>query len=65
MEQCNATETIRLTEISVDRKNYGRLEICHDGYWGSVCDDSLHHSKVLPSPLVACRELGYTNVLEG
>ena len=34
----------------------GTLEIFHDGYWGSVCDDSW--SGIASS--VACKQLGYS-----
>ena len=49
-------------------ENFGRLEICHDGYWGSVCDDidvNNNPANTKPTPLVACRELGYVNTIEG
>ena len=38
----------------------GRVEIFHDGVWGTVCDDIWHVNNVK----VVCRELGYSN-LEG
>lgn len=36
--------------------NTGRLEIFHDGIWGTVCDDGW--SQV--NSIVACRELGFS-----
>jgi hypothetical protein len=35
----------------------GRLEVHHDGSWGTVCDDIFGE----PDARVACRELGYTS----
>ena len=35
--------------------NTGILEIFHEGYWGSVCDDSW----TVPASTVACKQLGY------
>ena len=34
----------------------GRLEICKDGAWGTVCDDYFD----MDNARVACRELGYS-----
>ena len=64
-QECNGTQTVRLQKVVKGLENYGRLEVCYEGYWGSVCDDSLHHSEVLPSALVACKELGYSKVMKG
>ena len=36
--------------------NEGRLEIFHDGRWGTVCDDYFYASAVT----VACRQLGFS-----
>ena len=35
--------------------NKGRLEIYHDGVWGSICDDRFN----MVEAHVACREMGY------
>ena len=33
----------------------GRIGICYDGEWGTVCDDGINDSAE-----VACRQLGFT-----
>jgi len=38
---------------STDRE--GRLEVYHDGYWGTVCDDCFSHI----AAKVACNSLGF------
>ena len=37
----------------------GRLEIYHDGEWGSICDDSFD----ITDADVACRQIGYAESL--
>ncbi|XP_072048754.1 uncharacterized protein [Amphiura filiformis] len=37
--------------------NSGRLEIYHDGHWGTVCDDSFDSNN--NGATVACRQLGF------
>lgn len=42
-------------------ENVGRLEMCYDGYWGSVCRDYADQR----AASVACKELGYNDVVKG
>ena len=37
----------------------GRLEIYHDGEWGSICDDSFD----ITDAHVACRQIGYAKAV--
>lgn len=37
----------------------GRLEVLHQGQWGSVCDDNF----ALQEATVACRQLGFESAL--
>ena len=46
---------VRLMNYSSISETEGRVEIFHDGQWGSVCDDSF----VRASASVVCRQLGF------
>ena len=62
-ERCNNTEQFRqrrLSETSL-QENTGRLEMCYNGYWGTVCRDYTDYR----TAMVACRILGYTDVVKG
>ena len=50
--ECNETD-IRL--VDGPAANIGRVEICLNGVWGSVCDDGWD----VRDAQVVCRQLGY------
>ena len=50
-------QTLRLADGY--RSGDGRVEIFHDGYWGTVCD----HNWDIKDAQVVCRELGYSKAL--
>ena len=55
-EPCNQTGDLNLRNIDIiGEENVGRLEICYDGYWGSICDDLATDTVAT----VACQILGY------
>ena len=51
---------MRLYDPSCDNTkfNVGRLEVCYNGEWGSVCDDGTDMDLQLVAD-VACRQLGH------
>ena len=57
-ESCTNVGTIRLSGGS--QLNEGRVEICLDGYWGSVCSNRWDEQDAL----VTCRQAGYQTLSE-
>ena len=50
--ECNETD-IRLMDGAA--ANEGRVEICHSGFWRSICDNDWS----VADSLAVCRQLGY------
>ena len=50
--------SIRL--VMGETPDQGRLEIAHDGLWGTVCDDAFD----IVDANVACRQLGYDQAVQ-
>jgi len=40
--------------------NEGRVEVFHNGQWGTICDDSWGYYEAL----VICRMLGFSNAVQ-
>lgn len=56
--QSPGTPKIRLVGPG-SRPEEGRLEVLHQGQWGTVCDDNF----ALREATVACRQLGFESAL--
>ena len=57
---CSAGEEGEFRLVNGSSANEGRLEVCHDQKWGTICDDYWTTEEAT----VACRDLGYTNGAE-
>ena len=53
---CTTHGAVRLRGTSPQHNNYGRVEICVNGVWGTVCDDHWD----LTDASVVCKQLGYS-----
>ena len=70
MHDCFATEPVdscspegRLRLVGWPSDGAGRIEICRDGVWGTVCADSRDTPWSEKNAQVACRALGYSGAL--
>lgn len=54
-QNCNEGAT-RLVNGTLDRE--GRLEVCANGVWGTVCSIKF----ALSAAYVTCKQIGHTNV---
>ena len=60
IEPCSNIKNIRLSNGSQLNGSEGRVEICLDGYWGSVCSNGWDEQDAL----VTCRQAGYRTLSE-
>lgn len=54
---CPEEGALQLTPVYPNEDAIGRLEICHNGHWGSICNDFTAGSGIAP---LACKQLGYS-----
>ena len=55
-DTCDTNGDIRLVDGFFEGE--GRVEICYDGFWGTVCDDFWSSGDAM----VACRQLGHSTL---
>ena len=62
-EMCGNTGDVRLVG-SVNNMTEGRLEICVNDYWGTVCNDGVNDVFDRHATEVVCKQLGFSESRE-
>lgn len=57
-DTCTTNGELRLVGGRYYDEYEGRLEVCYNGQWGTICDDSWGYTDAG----VACRQLGYSGI---
>ena len=50
---CEEEGAVQLADGAIDQE--GRVEVCHDGVWGSICDEGWDKTDAY----IICQQLGY------
>ena len=61
VDACTTDGSLRLVGWSLN--GAGRIEICRNGVWGTICADSQDTPWNEKNAQVACRSLGYSGAL--
>ena len=53
-ETCSIEGTVKLAPFDPNDLHAGIVEVCHNGYWGTICTDSLTRSWSEKNAHIAC-----------